>query len=98
MTGSAIPSVTASLWPLAPGKTARYIESGRWHDSEGKVHTYTTQWRSEVAGQMRIRVKAGEFERLEDRCPPIFQRWRLQKVQSARSSDLVLRSGGRTFC
>jgi hypothetical protein len=51
-----------SVWPLAPGKTARYIESGRWQDSDGKVHTYNAQWRSEVAGQMRVRVKAGEFD------------------------------------
>lgn len=51
-----------SVWPLASGKTARYIESGRWQDSEGKVHTYNAQWRTEVAGQMRVRVKAGEFD------------------------------------
>lgn len=52
---------SASLWPLATGKTARYIESGRWQDAEGKVYTYEVQWRLEVIGQERIHVKAGEF-------------------------------------
>jgi 17 kDa outer membrane surface antigen len=51
-----------SLWPLAPGKTARYIESGRWQDDEGKVHTHETQWRLEVVGRFRVKVKAGEFD------------------------------------
>ena len=52
----------ASLWPLTPGKTARYIESGRWQDSEGKRHTYENQWHSEVVGKARISVKAGKFD------------------------------------
>ena len=51
-----------SVWPLVPGKTARYIESGHWLDAEGVAHTYHTQWRTEVVGQMRVRVKAGEFD------------------------------------
>lgn len=51
-----------SVWPLVPGKTARYIESGRWLDSEGTKHTYNAQWRTEVVGQTRVRVKAGEFD------------------------------------
>lgn len=33
-----------SVRPLAPGKKASYIESGRWQDDEGKVHTYEYQW------------------------------------------------------
>ena len=55
------PSAT-SLWPLAPGKTARYIESGRWQDAGGDVKTYEVQWRLEVVGPMPIRVKAGNFD------------------------------------
>jgi hypothetical protein len=54
--------VATTLWPLAPGKTARYIESGRWQDETGKVYTYESQWRLEVTGQSRINVKAGEFD------------------------------------
>ncbi len=52
----------ASVWPLAPGKTARYIESGSWRDEDNREHTYEAQWRLEVAGQERIRVKAGKFD------------------------------------
>lgn len=55
------PSAT-SLWPLAPGKTARFIESGRWQDADGEVKTYEAQWRLEVVGPTRIRVRAGNFD------------------------------------
>ena len=54
--------VATTLWPLAPGKTARYIESGHWQDEKGKVHAYESQWRLEVTGQSRINVMAGEFD------------------------------------
>jgi len=54
--------LATTLWPLAPGKTAGYIESGRWQDEKGKVHTYESQWRLEVTGHSRINVTAGEFE------------------------------------
>jgi hypothetical protein len=51
-----------TVWPLAPGKTARYIESGSWRDEDNREHTYETHWRLEVVGQERIRVKAGNFD------------------------------------
>ena len=52
----------ATLWPLAPGKTAHYVESGRWRDEDNREHTYEAHWRLEVVGQERIRVKAGDFD------------------------------------
>lgn len=52
----------ATLWPLAPGKMARYTELGRWKDVDNREHTYEAQWRLEVGGQERISVKAGEFD------------------------------------
>ncbi len=51
-----------SLWPLQIGKTTRYIETGRWRDAAGIVHSYQSQWRAEVAGKERVRVKAGNFD------------------------------------
>ncbi len=56
------PSVPASLWPLAVGKKARYVETGRWQDEEGRWRSYKAHWRSEVAGRERVRTMAGEFE------------------------------------
>lgn len=56
------PSSPASLWPLAIGKKARYIETGRWQDEEGNWRTYKAHWRSEVAGRERVRTMAGEFD------------------------------------
>jgi hypothetical protein len=51
-----------SIWPLQTGKTARHIEMGQWRDAEGSVHSYQTQWRVEVSGKERVRVKAGSFD------------------------------------
>lgn len=51
-----------SLWPLAAGNKARYIETGRWQDEKGHGRTFRAQWRAEVVGQERIRVMAGEFD------------------------------------
>jgi surface antigen len=51
----------ASLWPLRPGRIARYIEVGRWRDAEGKLAIYEAHWRAEVVGRQRIQVTAGEF-------------------------------------
>ena len=51
-----------SLWPLQVGNTARHIETGNWRDAEGKDHSYQTQWRVEVVGKERVRVKAGNFD------------------------------------
>lgn len=51
-----------SVWPLATGKKAHFIESGRWQDDKGKMHTYLSRWRLEVSGRTRVRVKAGEFD------------------------------------
>ncbi|MDJ0720699.1 MAG: hypothetical protein QNJ04_03675 [Desulfobacterales bacterium] len=56
------PSSPASLWPLAIGKKARYVETGCWRDQEGRWRTYKAHWRSEVAGWERIRTMAGEFD------------------------------------
>ncbi len=55
-------SSPASLWPLAVGKKARYVETGRWQNEEGRWRTYKAQWRSEVAGRERVRTMAGEFD------------------------------------
>ena len=52
----------ATLWPLAPGKTAHYVESGKWRDEDNREHTYEAHWRLAVIGQERIRVKAGDFD------------------------------------
>ncbi len=54
-------SSLTSLWPLAAGKMVRYTESGRWGDAEGKVHVYQSNWRVEVVGREKVRVKAGTF-------------------------------------
>ncbi len=51
-----------SVWPLAVGNQARYIETGRWQEKGGGWRTYTAQWRSEVEGRERIRTMAGEFD------------------------------------
>jgi hypothetical protein len=51
-----------SLWPLAVGNKARFIETGRWQDQEGRWRTYKAQWRAEVVGRERLRVMAGEFD------------------------------------
>lgn len=51
-----------SLWPLAVGNKARYIETGRYQDKDGRWRTYMSQWRAEVVGRERIRVLAGEFD------------------------------------
>ncbi len=55
-------SSETSLWPLAAGKMVRYTESGRWWDAAGKVHVYQSNWRVEVVGREKVRVKAGTFE------------------------------------
>jgi len=55
----------ATVWPLAPGKTARYVESGLWRDEANGEHTYETHWRLEVAGRVKISVKAGQFDAWE---------------------------------
>lgn len=55
-------ALLATVWPLAPGKTARYIESGIWRDEAGREHRYETYWRVEVAGREKIGVKAGRFD------------------------------------
>jgi len=58
---SGSPSAT-TLWSLAPGKTASFVESGRWLDENNREHTYEAQWHLEVIGRERISVKAGEFD------------------------------------
>jgi len=58
---SGTPSL-ASVWPLAAGKTARYIELGRWRDEENREHTYESNWRLEVEGPAKISVAAGQFD------------------------------------
>ncbi len=55
-------SAQASLWPLAAGNKARYVETGRWQDEAGQWRSYKAHWRSEVAGRERVRTMAGEFD------------------------------------
>jgi hypothetical protein len=51
-----------SIWPLAQGKTASYVEEGAWTGEDGVEKTYRNLWRLEVAGIETVAVLAGEFE------------------------------------
>ena len=85
----------ASLWPLAPGNRASFLETGTWLNKKSSDrHTYRTNWKCRVEGAETVEVMAGRFETWRIRCerfsaPRSSGRLRLREIYTWNYSPVV---------